>query len=379
MMKIAIICDSFKESLSAFEVIEEIEFGFRRIFPDATYLKSPMADGGEGTAEILAKASGGRIERRIVRGPLGQSVNTHFAIMGQGRTAIVEMAEAAGLALVPHEKRDPLHATTYGVGELIRAALDEGCRHIIVALGGSATNDGGAGLAQALGVSLRDAQENELPPGGAALADLARIDTTGLDSRLHETRLELACDVRSPLIGPAGASAVFGPQKGATPEMVATLDSALGHYGHFLEEFTGQPLVDRPGIGAAGGTGASAVALMGAHLRPGADIVVEALGLEKLIADADLVITGEGRIDGQTVHGKAPIAVAKLAKRYDLPVIAIAGSLGEGVEDVHRHGIDAAFSILDHPCTLQEALAEAALNLRRTARNVAATLKLRFS
>lgn len=375
-MKIAIVCDSFKESLSAFDVAHEVEVGFRTVFPDALYIRRPMADGGEGTAAILAEATGGRLIHRVVRGPMGAAVEARFAILGDGRTAVVELAEAAGLALVPPVRRDPLRATTYGVGELILAALDEGCRHILLALGGSATNDGGAGMAQALGVSLRDGRGLELPPGGAALAEVATIDVTGMDARLAEARIEIACDVDNPLTGSLGASAIFGPQKGATPEMVARLDAALARFAALLEATTGRALADLPGIGAAGGTGASAVGLFGAVMRPGVDIVMEALRLEDAIRDADLVVTGEGRIDGQTVQGKAPIGVARLAKRHGVPVVALAGSLGDDAGAVHDHGIDAVFSVVNRPCSLDQALAEAAVNVRRTARNVAAAMAL---
>lgn len=372
-MKIVIVCDSFKESLSALQVADAIEDGFREIYPDATYVKLPAADGGEGTAESLVLATGGRMLTREVTGPLGTPVMAAFGILGDGQTAVVEMAAAAGLMLVPRDRRDPLTATTYGVGQLILAALDEGCRHVILGLGGSATNDGGAGMAQALGASLRDREEVELPFGGAELARLARIDLSRLDARLAGCRVEVACDVDNPLTGRSGASAVFGPQKGATPEMVGLLDDALAGYARHVAAATGCEIDAVPGAGAAGGMGAAALAFLGATLRPGVEIVMEALGLDAILSDADLVITGEGRIDGQTVHGKAPIGVARVARRHGRPVIGIAGSLGHDAAKVHAHGIDAVFSVVNRPCTLEEALAEAATNVRVTARNVAAT------
>ncbi|GBQ87881.1 glycerate kinase [Gluconacetobacter johannae DSM 13595] len=375
-MKIVIVCDSFKESLSALEVADAIEAGFREIYPEATYVKLPAADGGEGTAEALVVATGGRMLRRRVTGPLGEPVEAHFGILGDGRTAVVEMAAAAGLMLVPRGLRDPLAATTYGVGELILQALDHGCRHIILALGGSATNDGGAGMAQALGASLRDRSGAELPLGGGALGRLATIDMAGLDPRLADCRVEVACDVDNPLTGPHGASEIFGPQKGATPEMVRLLDDALAQYGCVLERTLGRAVGAIPGAGAAGGMGAGAIAFLDAALRPGVDIVMEALGLDAIVADADLVITGEGRIDGQTVHGKAPVGVGRVARRHGRPVIGIAGSLGADAQAVHAHGIDAIFSVVNRPCTLDEALAEAAVNVRATARNVAAATAL---
>lgn len=362
-MKIVIVCDSFKESLSALQVADAIEDGFRDIYPRATYVKLPAADGGEGTAESLVIATGGRMQARIVTGPLGTPVEAAFGILGDGRTAIVEMAAAAGLMLVPRDRRDPLAATTCGVGELILAALDSGCRHIILGLGGSATNDGGAGMAQALGVSLRDDAGADLPFGGGALARLARIDLSGLDPRLAGCRVEVACDVDNPLTGPLGASAIFGPQKGATPDMVRRLDDNLALYARAIAAATGNRVDTVPGAGAAGGMGAAALAFLGGVLRPGVDIVMDALGLDAIVADADLVITGEGRIDGQTVHGKAPIGVARIARRHGRPVIGIAGALGADAAAVHVHGIDAVFSVVNRPCTLEEALAEAATNV----------------
>ncbi|MFT9387653.1 glycerate kinase [Acetobacter sp.] len=252
-MKIAIVCDSFKESLSALEVADEVEAGFADIFTDAVCIKLPAADGGEGTAAALVQASGGQLRHRTVKGPAGTPVRAGYGLMGDARTAVVEMASAAGLDLVPRAARNPLTATSYGVGELIAAALDDGCRHIILALGGSATNDGGAGMAQALGARLLDAQGRDIAPGGAALADLASMDLSALDPRLATCEIEVACDVDNPLTGPAGASVVFGPQKGATPDMVATLDAALGHFGRVLEAAFGQGVADRPGAGAGGG------------------------------------------------------------------------------------------------------------------------------
>ncbi|GBQ19022.1 glycerate kinase [Gluconacetobacter sacchari DSM 12717] len=375
-MKVVIVCDSFKESLSALQVADAIEEGFREIYPRAAYVKLPAADGGEGTAEALVLATGGRMLTREVTGPLGEPVMAAFGILGDGRTAVVEMAAAAGLMLVPRDRRDPLAATTYGVGQLILAALDEGCRHVILGLGGSATNDGGAGMAQALGVSLRDRDGVELPFGGGGLARLARIDRSRLDARLADCRVEVACDVDNPLTGPSGASAVFGPQKGATPDMVRLLDDGLAVYARQVAAAVGRAIDTVPGAGAAGGLGGGALAFLDATLRPGVEIVMEALGLDAILSDADLVITGEGRIDGQTVHGKAPIGVARVARRHGRPVIGIAGSLGQDAARVHAHGIDAVFSVVNRPCTLEDALAEAAANVRVTARNVAAATAL---
>ncbi|QNH14999.1 glycerate kinase [Xanthomonas sp. SS] len=377
-MKIVIAPDSFKESLSALEAATQIEAGFREVFPAWSYVKVPVADGGEGTVAALVAATGGRVVGRTVTGPLGAPVEAFFGITGDGRTGIVEMAAASGLALVPAGRRDPLAATSYGVGELLLAALDAGARKLIVGVGGSASNDGGAGMAQALGVRLLDAHGRALDAGvgGGALARLARIDASGLDPRLRQCAIEVACDVDNPLTGPAGASAVFGPQKGATPALVAQLDANLQHYATVIETDLGIALAGLPGGGAGGGLGAALVAFLGAQLRPGADIVAEALGLDALVADADLVITGEGRLDRQSVHGKTPLGVARIAKRHGKPVVAIAGGLGAGAELLHAHGIDAMFGAVQRACTLEQALAEAAANLRLAARNVAEAIRI---
>lgn len=375
-MLIVIAPDSFKESLSAAEVAACIREGFEAAFPQATCITAPMADGGEGTVEAMVAATAGRIVRLPVTGPLGHPVDGFFGVTGDGRTAIVEMAAAAGLALVPPEARNPLAATTFGVGELIGAALDAGAGRLIVALGGSATNDGGAGMIQALGGRLLDAQGQDLPPGAADLHRLDRIDLSGLDRRLCTIGLDVACDVDNPLVGPEGASAVFGPQKGATPVMVEQLDRNLGHYAKILERDLGVAVACLPGGGAAGGLGAALVAIAGARLRPGVEIVAEAVGLEAWVAQADLVITGEGRMDGQSVRGKTPVGVARIARAHGKPVIGLAGSLGPGAGQLADHGIDALFSVLSRPCRVDEALIEAADNLRAASRNLAAALRI---
>ncbi|MCC8536148.1 glycerate kinase [Xanthomonas axonopodis pv. poinsettiicola] len=375
-MKIVIAPDSYKESLSALEVATQIEAGFREVFPDWRYTKVPVADGGEGTVDALVAATGGRVVECTVSGPLGTPVPAFFGLTGDGRTAVIEMAAASGLALVPAAARDPLRTSTVGVGELILAALDAGARHFIIGIGGSATNEGGAGMAQALGVRLLDAHGGPIDAGGAALAALARIDTDGLDPRLQGCHIEVACDVDNPLIGPTGASTVFGPQKGATAGMVRQLDANLQHYADLLERDLGLRLHGLPGGGAAGGLGAGLVAFLGAQLRPGVEIVAQALGLETLIAQADLVITGEGRLDSQSLHGKTPLGVAQLAQRHATPVIAIAGCLGTGAGLLHGHGIDAMFAAVHRACTQEQALAEAADNVRSAARNVAAALQV---
>jgi len=376
LKKVVIAPDSFKESLSALEVAEAIERGFRQIFPQVQYVKLPMADGGEGTVDSMVAATGGEIVTVAVTGPLGQPVQAFYGLLGEGETAVIEMAAASGLHLAPKAQRDPRMTTSYGTGELIKAALDRGVKTIILGIGGSATNDGGAGMMQALGARLLDENRQALPPGGAALAQLAYIDLSGVDPRLQQVSITAACDVDNPLCGANGASAVFGPQKGATPEMVTQLDAALRHYGTLLEQATGREVINAPGAGAAGGMGAALLGMLNARLRPGIEIVIETLQLEEALRDADLVITGEGRLDSQSIHGKTPIGVARVAKRFGLPVIGIAGSLSKDYQVVHQHGIDAAFSVLDRVVSLEEALAEAADNLEVTARNVAAVWRL---
>lgn len=375
-MKIVIAPDSYKESLSALEVASAIERGFREIYPDADYHKLPVADGGEGTVEAMVAATQGRVVEVEVTGPLGDTVQGFYGLSGDEQSAFIEMAAASGLELVPGDKRCPLTTTSWGTGELIRHALDAGVKHIIIGLGGSATNDGGAGMAQALGVKLLTADNQAIAPGGAGLETLERIDISELDARLAECRIEVACDVTNPLTGEEGASAVFGPQKGATPEMISRLDAALEHYAQCVKRCLDIDVLALEGGGAAGGMGAALYAFCGAELRPGIEIVTDALHLDKLVADADLVITGEGRIDSQTIHGKVPVGVARVAKRYNVPVIAIGGSLTPDVGVVHEHGLDAVFSVLYRICTLEDALRDAEDNLFMAARNIAAVLRM---
>ena len=375
-MKILIAPDSYKESLSALQVANHIEKGFREVFPDAEYVKVPVADGGEGTVDTMVEATGGRKIECEVIGALGLPQRAFWGISGDGEIAFIEIASASGLEQVPPEQRNPLITTTYGVGELILAALDEGVRHFIIGLGGSATNDGGAGMLQALGVGLKDADGRELACGGAALAQLAEIDVGGLDGRLKECRFDVACDVSNPLVGRQGASRIFGPQKGATPEMVETLDQALSRYAEVIEQKLDVEVKDLPGAGAAGGLGAAFSGVLGGRLKSGIGIITEFLRLEESMKGAALVITGEGRIDSQSINGKVPVGVAALAKKHNIPVIGIAGSLGRDVEVVNGYGIDAVFSILNKCCTFPEAAAETAENLELTARNIAKLLKM---
>jgi glycerate 2-kinase len=359
-MKIVVAPQSLKGSLTAAETGRAMTEGVHAVYPDAEVCIVPIADGGEGTTQALVDATGGKLLEREVTGPLGTTVQAFFGLLGDGHTAVIEMAASSGLPLVPPEQRDPRITTTYGVGELIRAALDEGCTHFIVGIGGSATNDGGAGMAQALGARLLDAQGHALPPGGAALATLASIALDHMDSRLRHCTFEVACDVNNPLCGPLGASAVYGPQKGATPEMVALLDAALAHYAHIIERDLGQVVRDVPGAGAAGGLGAGLLAFLHVTLRPGAHIVLEAVHLEEQVREADLVLTAEGRLDSQTAYGKSVGAVAALAKQYQLPVLAIAGGLGDNYQELYKLGIDGIAVLPSGPMSLDYAMTHAA-------------------
>jgi len=316
-MKIVVAPDSFKGSLTAVEVSDAIEQGVREIFPEAEIVKIPMADGGDGTVQCLVNATGGEILREKVTGPLGDEVWASYGILGDKKTAVIEMAEASGLTLVPENKRNPLITTTYGTGQLIKFALDQGCRKMIIGIGGSATNDGGAGMVQALGAKLLDKEGEEIGFGGGELKKVFRIDTKYLDNRLSETKVLIASDVSNPLCGPKGASRVYGPQKGATPEMIKKLDESLAYFADI-------------------------------------EIIIEIVKLEQAIKDADLVITGEGKIDSQTIYGKAPIGVAKIAKKYNIPVIAVAAIIGDDADIVHQHGIDNLIKVSEPPMSLTE-------------------------
>ena len=365
-MKVVIAPQAFKGSISALEVAGAIAEGVRRVVADAETVLVPVADGGDGTLETLIEGSVGQINVAEVTGPLGEKISARWGAMGDGDTAVIEMARTSGLVLVPADRRDPLRATTYGLGEAIEAALDVGFRRFIVGIGGSATNDGGAGMAQALGVRLLDREGHDLSFGGAALACLERVDISGVDGRVRESRFLVACDVNNPLIGPEGASAVYGPQKGATPEMVAQLDAALGHFAGVVRRDIGADIKDVPGAGAAGGLGGGLIAFLDAELRTGVDIVLDVVGLDRHLEGADLVITGEGCLDYQTVYDKAPIGVASRAKARGIPVVSVSGSLGERFREVHDHGIDATVAITWAPMRLEEAF-EAAAELAASA------------
>lgn len=370
-MKIVIAPDSFKESLTALEVAQAIELGLRRVYPQAQYQLVPMADGGEGTVEAIVDATQGQWQRSQVTAPLGNSVEALWGMAGDGQTAMIEMAAASGLPLVPLAQRNPLLTTSYGTGELIKAALDKGVRHIILGIGGSATNDGGVGMLQALGMQFFDAKRQPIAFGGAALAEIAEIDASGLDTRLQAVKIEVACDVDNPLCGEQGASAVFAPQKGASPEQVKQLDAALGHFAEKVRQQLGVDIAHHPGAGAAGGMGAGILLLPNVRLQSGVKIVREAVKLREALQGADLVITGEGRMDAQSVHGKTPIGVAELAQEVGVPTIAIVGSLREDYEAVYAHGITAVFPIIRQLGELETLLKQGRENLISTAQNVA--------
>ncbi|WP_422421491.1 glycerate kinase [Pseudomonas sp. GZD-222] len=370
-MKIVIAPDSFKDSLSAEGVADAIALGLAQVWPEATLVKCPMADGGEGTMEAIVAACSGELRRQLVQGPLGEPVQAGWGWLAESHTAIIEMAQASGLQLLSLGQRDACRSSTYGTGQLISAALDAGARRIILAIGGSATNDAGSGMLRALGLRLFDAQGQALAEGGLALSQLARLDASELDSRLAQVQLEVAADVDNPLCGSNGASAVFGPQKGASPEQVQLLDAALGHFADHCVPLLNQDVRDFPGCGAAGGMGFAAKAFMQATFRPGIDVVAELAGLEQAVQGADLVLTGEGRFDAQTLRGKTPFGVARIAKRHGVPVVVIAGTLGEGYEQLYHHGIDAAFALASGPMTLEQACSNAAALLQARAGDIA--------
>jgi glycerate kinase len=370
--KVVIAPDSFKESLAASGVAHAIASGLCELWPDTELLCLPMADGGEGTVAAVIAATGGRTVPVEATDPLGDAITAHFGLLPDNTTAIVEVAAASGLELVAPSDRNPLLATSFGTGELILAAARTGVRRCVIGIGGSATVDGGAGLLQALGVRLLDASGEPIPRGGAGLIHLRHIDLSTLNPALRTCDFEVACDVDNPLTGPHGAAAIFGPQKGATAAMIPELEAGLANFARVLASDLGIHIAQTPGAGAAGGIGAALIACLGAQLRPGVDLIAELVQLEAALHNADLVVTGEGRIDAQTARGKTPVGVARLAKQHGIPVIALAGSIGPGAETLSPHGIDAIFPILPGLCTREQAFADAAENLRRTARSVAA-------
>ncbi|MBG8950597.1 glycerate kinase [Vibrio cholerae] len=370
-MKVVIAPDSFKESLTAKQVCDSIQAGLARVWHDAKFVAIPVADGGEGTVQSLVDATQGRLVEVKVMGPQGKRVEAFYGMLGDNQTAVIEMAAASGLHHVPLVQRDPKLTTSFGTGELIRHALDQGVTKLIIGLGGSATNDGGVGMLAALGARFTNADGDPIQLTGGGLRELTHIDLQDFDPRLQNCDILVACDVNNPLCGDKGASAVFGPQKGATPEDVQLLDGTLRQFGLLTEKVTGKMVLESAGAGAAGGMGAVLLAYAQARLRPGIEIVLETVQLAHQVSDADLVITGEGRIDSQTVHGKTPMGVAKVAKRFDVPVLALCGCTGDNYQAVYQCGIDAVFAAVPRAMSLDDALKESDFNLADLAENVA--------
>lgn len=361
-MKLILAPDSFKESLTAVEAAEAMARGVRRALPDAEAVPLPVGDGGEGTMDVLLHALGGRVYRAEVTYPLGERGMAEYAVLGDGRTAVVELARASGLHLVPRDRRDPLRTTTFGTGELIREALSHPVERLIVTIGGSATNDAGAGLLQALGARILDGSGRPVGFGGGSLGDVDRVDLSSLHPRLREVELLVACDVTNPLVGPRGASRVFGPQKGADAETVERLEANLTRFADVVRRDTGRPLHDEPGAGAAGGTG-YALMLCGGRLVSGIDLVLDTLGFDERLRGADYVLTGEGKIDDQTPGGKVIAGIVRRARKAGVPVIAFAGAVRPGYEPLYGEGLLAVFGITPHPCSLEQALRESGANL----------------
>ncbi|MBR9884820.1 MAG: glycerate kinase [Oceanospirillales bacterium] len=378
-MKVVIAPDSFKESLSAEAVARALAEGWRSISPDTQLVELPLADGGEGTTGALVAATGGDWVTRLATGPLGEPVEAFWGRLDASR-AVIECAAASGLDLVPRAQRDPWHATTRGTGELILSAVEAGARHIIIGLGGSATNDGGAGMLQALGVGLLDDEGKPIGPGPAGLANLARIELDGMDRRLTEVTFEVACDVDNPLTGPEGASAVFGPQKGADDALVEKMDAVLARFARLIASSLGREVEATPGAGAAGGLGAAFLAFLNAELKPGIEIILDAVDMDRQLHNAQLVITGEGRIDTQSARGKTPVGVARRARQKKVPCIAVGGAVPTELavlKQLEEAGIAAVFPILPGVVSLDEALADAERNLKLCARNLAAYWRCR--
>jgi len=375
-MKVVIAPDSFKGCLNALEVAFALRRGVQQVYPDCDIELIPMADGGEGTVEAILCAVRGETIKIQVTDPLGRSIEAMYALIDEGETALIEMASASGLTLLSLQERNPRVTSTHGTGMLIKDALDRGVKKILLGIGGSATNDGGAGLAVALGVKFLDAQGDELAQGGAALAKLVTLDMSGLDSRLAKVQIEVACDVQNPLCGPEGASAVYGPQKGANLEDIRVMDSALNNFGKVLSSVSNRNLLELAGGGAAGGLGAGVVGFLEAKLRPGSQMVLDVAKADEKIKHADLVLTGEGRTDFQTAYGKVPVGVAALAQRYSVPVLCISGAVEGSPDFLADVGVATCFSVAEGPATLDEAFLKAKDQLERAAWRILTVWKL---
>jgi glycerate kinase len=358
MNKVVLAPQGFKESLSGMEIAEAMAIGVKSVWPEAETVLIPVADGGDGTLQALVDNSGGEVRSAEVEDAIGRPIESQWGALGNGTTAVIEVASAVGLARLGQDERDVRNASTFGVGQLFIEALDAGFTDFIIGVGGSATNDGGSGMIQALGGKLTDSDGNDIARGGIALLDLVNIDVSGLDPRMANVNVVVACDVNNPLCGTRGASAIFGPQKGATDEDIQELDAALANFAEIISKNLHKDVAEIPGAGASGGLAAGLMGFFDARLRLGADIVLEALNIEKHLKDAELVIVGEGQFDRSTVFNKSPVAVAQRAKRNGIPVIGIAGSLGAGFREVHEHGIDAVFSLVNRPMTLKAAMGD---------------------
>lgn len=368
--------DSFKESMTAKEACVAMERGIKKVNSNIQCIHVPMADGGEGTMQSLVDATGGEVYSLEVVGPLGNKVKAEYGILGNGEIGVLEMASASGIHLVSLEERNPLITTTYGTGELIKACLDRGVKKLLIGIGGSATNDGGVGVIQALGGRLLDKEGNELGFGGGELEKLDRIDLTNFDRRLKDVVIEVACDVSNPLCGENGASYIFGPQKGASVEMIKILDNNLKHYAKVIKEQFGKDVLEIAGAGAAGGLGAGLMVFLNGNLKKGIEIVIEYSGLEKKVKNCDMVWTGEGSIDFQTQYGKTPLGVATVAKKYNKPVVALAGRVGDDIDILYEKGIDSIFGIMRWVTTIDEALKNGKENIERTSENIARLMEM---
>lgn len=368
--------DSFKESMTAKEVCVAMERGIKKVNSNIQCIHVPMADGGEGTMQSLVDATGGEVYSLEVVGPLGNKVKAEYGILGNGEIGVLEMASASGIHLVSLEERNPLITTTYGTGELIKACLDRGVKKLLIGIGGSATNDGGVGVIQALGGRLLDKEGNELGFGGGELEKLDRIDLTNFDRRLKDVVIEVACDVSNPLCGENGASYIFGPQKGASVEMIKILDNNLKHYAKVIKEQFDKDVLEIAGAGAAGGLGAGLMVFLNGNLKKGIEIVIEYSGLEKKVKNCDMVWTGEGSIDFQTQYGKTPLGVATVAKKYNKPVVALSGRVGDDIDILYEKGIDSIFGIMRGVTTIDEALKNGKENIERTSENIARLMEM---
>ncbi len=369
-MKVIIAPDSYKGSMTSIEAADSVERGIRKVFNDAQIIKLPIADGGEGTVQALVECTKGKIITSKVMDPLNREIEAAFGILGDNKTAVVEVAAASGITLLKPEERNPMRASTYGTGQLIKQALDMNCKSFILGIGGSATNDGGAGMAVALGAKLLDKKGAEIGFGGGCLGNLHNIDISGLDKRISKCEIVVACDVDNPLCGINGAANIYARQKGADDEMIKLLDSNLEHYAAVIKEQLGSDIMHIPGAGAAGGLGGGLVAFLNGSLRRGIDIILNTIGFEEQLRDSDIVITGEGMTDSQTLFGKAPFGVAKMAQKHGVPVVVISGSVGEGVEKLYDCGIYSIFSIIDRPMNINEAMKNGSELLEKAAERI---------